>query len=109
MGLTARQALGHPKPADRSPQISLFVDDPPRWIVVEGLSRGDLRRAGRYHALVSNLAQGRLRPGDFERRIRAWRPIAGFRFLSDPDAVLTLSDAVRATETEIFYYESGRS
>jgi hypothetical protein len=109
LGLSAREALGHPKPGYRPAQISFFAEGPPRRIVIEGLSRRDVRRAARYGAFVSNLANGRISPAEFRRRIRTWRPIAGFRFLSDPDAVLALIEELRAADIEPFYYEAGRS
>jgi hypothetical protein len=109
LGLTAREAVGHPKPGYRPAQISFFAESPPRRIVIEGLSRRDVRRAARYDAFVNNLANGRLSPSEFRSRIRGWRPIAGFRFLSNPDAVFALLEELRAADTEPFYYEPGRS
>ena len=109
IGPTAREALGHQKPGRRPPQISFFAEGPPRRIVIEGLTRRDVRRAARYDAFVSNLANGRISAVDFRRKIRAWRPIAGFRFLAEPDAVLALIDELRAADIELFYYEPGRS
>lgn len=107
--LTARQALGHRSPSDTPSQISLMVDDPPRFIVVEGLTYRDLKRAGRYDSLVGKLQEHRITPTEFRRRIRSWRPIAGFRFLSDPDAVLAVLDERRASDQEVFVYSSGRA
>ncbi len=107
--LTARQALGHPAAGDRPPQISLMVDNPPRWIITEALNRRDLTRAGRYDNLVSQLDTGRLSHNAFRRRVSSWRPIAGLRFLSDPDAVLAILQELRASDQMVFHYESGRS
>jgi hypothetical protein len=107
--LTAREALGHPKPGFRPAQISFFAEGPARRIVIEGLTRRDVSRAARYDAFVGNLRNGRITPAAFRRRIRAWRPIVGFRFLSDPDAVLALIEELRAADIEPFYYEPGRS
>jgi hypothetical protein len=106
--LTPRQALGHPKPGYRPAQISFLAQGPPRRVVVEGLNRRDVSRAARYEAFVSNLANGRLALAEFRRRISSWRPIAGFRFLSDPAAVLALLGELRASDIEPFYYEPGR-
>jgi hypothetical protein len=108
-GLTARQALGHRSPSDLPSQISLMVDGPPRFIIVEGLTYRDLKRAGRYDSLVGKLQEHRFTPAEFRRRIRSWRQIAGFRFLSDPDAVLALLDERRASDQEVFVYSSGRA
>ena len=108
-GLTARQALGHAAPADVLPSISVMVDNPPRYLILEGLSRRDTRRAGRYEGLVAQLRQGRLTSATFRRRIASWKPIAGYTFLSDPDAVLAILDQLRAEDRETFHYESGRA
>jgi len=108
-GITARQALGHPARGDTTPQISLLVADPPRFLIIEALSRRDLTRAGSYEELVKRLENGRIRPADFHRRVASWRPIAGHRFLSDPDAVLAILEGRRAQDKEVFYYDSGRS
>jgi hypothetical protein len=106
--LTARQSLGHPSSKDQAPKISLMVEDPPRFVVLEGLNRADLRRAGRYDHYVQQLDTGRITGASFQRRIQTWRPIAGFRFLADPDAVLAILENLRATDHEVFVYESGR-
>jgi len=107
--ITARQALGHPKTGDVLPTISLMVDDPPRFIVIEALNRRDLRRAGRYDNLVNQLNEGRITSASFERRVGTWRPIAGYTFLADPDAVLAILEERRAADLEVFHYESGRA
>jgi len=107
--LTARQALGHPSPRDVAPRISLMVEDPPRFVILEGLNRADLRRAGRYDHYVQQLDTGRITGASFQRRIRTWRLIAGFRFLADPEAVLAILENLRATDHEVFVYESGRA
>ena len=107
--LTARQALGHRSPTDTPSQISLMVDEPPRFVIVEGLIYRDLKRAGRYDSLVGKLEENRIAPAEFRRRVRSWRPIAGFRFLSDPAAVLALLDERRASDQEVFVYSSGRA
>ena len=107
--LTARQALAHPAPSDVLPSISLMVDYPPRLVVIEGLTRRDVRRAARYDSLVRQLDRGRIAGATFRRRIAEWRPIAGFVFLADPDAVLALLDELRAHDVELFIYDSGRA
>ena len=107
--LTARQALGHAKATDRPPKISLLVDDPPRQIILEGLSRADLSRAARYDNAVSQLANGRLARASFKRRFSTWRPIAGYTLLADPDAVLALLEQLRAEDREPFILDSGRT
>ena len=107
--LTARQATGHHVAPLHPPRISLMVDDPVRFLVLDGLSRRQLSRAGRYADLVSKLDDGRISSKDFRRRVRRWRSIEGFAFLSDPDAVLALLEQRRANDYEIFVYDSGRS
>lgn len=107
--LSARQALGHPKPGDVRPTVSLLVADPPRFVVIETDNRRDLKRAARYDNLVSQLASGRLSPKAFQRRVGASRPIAGNAFLSDPEAVLAIIESRRAGELDLFIYSSGRA
>jgi hypothetical protein len=107
--LTARQALGHPAAGDRLPTISLMAEGPARYLVLEGLSRRDAKRAGKYNDLVNRLSTGRMTPEAFRGRIRTWRPIAGYRFLAEPDAVFAILDDLRAQDVEPFYYDSGRS
>jgi len=89
--------------------MSLMVDSPPRYLILEDLSRRELSRAGRYGDLVAKLDRGRITPAVFRRRVRSWRPIAGYSFLSNSDAVLALIEQRRANDREIFYYDSGRS
>ncbi len=108
-GLTARQALGHAAPADVLPSISVMLDHSPRFVVFEGLSRRDTRRAARYGALVGQLSERQLSPAAFRRRVSSWRPISGYRFLADPDAVLAILEQRRAEDRELFYYTSGRA
>jgi hypothetical protein len=107
--VSAREALGHRSKKNRPAQISLMVADPPRFIIIETFNRTDLHRAGRYDHLVNLLAARRIAPSAFERRVNSWRPIAGERFLADPEAVLTLLDRLRAEDRETFVYDSGRS
>lgn len=106
--LTARQALAHPAPGDVLPSISLYLDEPPRYTIIEGLSRRDTRRAARHGALIGLLAERTMRPAEFRRRVSSWRPVAGYRFLADPDAVLALIEQLRAEDREVFYYDPGR-
>jgi hypothetical protein len=106
---SAREATGHHRELPAPLQMSVLVGDPPRFIVVESLSRRDRSRAGRYGDLVGKLDAGRNSPAEFRRRVGRWRPIIGERFLSDPDAVLRLLDERRAQDLETFVYERGRS
>jgi len=109
-GETAREALGHDRPAVRANRaISVFVDRPDPWMVLAAPTPNETRRAARYDALVGQLASGRLSPAAFNRRISGWRPIRGERFLSDPDRVLAEIERRRASDEELFYYESGRT
>ena len=85
------------------------MDDPPRFIVLEGLSRRDTRRAARYDALVGPYGARRDVPREFRRRVGSWQPIAGYRFLADTDAVLAILEQRRAQDAELFVYDSGRS
>jgi hypothetical protein len=109
-GATVRSVLGHESSEVRAQrQVSLLVDGPPRFAVLAGLARRDVSRAARYDALVSNLTQGRIAPRAFQRRVSSWRPIAGYTFLSDAEAVLAIVEARRAADEEVFVYRSGRA
>lgn len=105
----SRAEAGHESAAAREhTTISVLVDDPPRFVELAGLSRAERRRVARYDALVSNLLQGRLRPAAFRARVSSWRPIAGFRFLTDPDAVVAILDDRRQSGEETFVYRGRR-
>jgi hypothetical protein len=109
-GQTAREAARHERADVRTERVvSLFIDDPPRYVEIAGLSRRDVSRAARYDALVSNLKQGRISPAAFQRRVSSWRPIAGHTFVSDPAAALAIVEARRAADQESFVYRNGRA
>jgi hypothetical protein len=101
---------------DYPPSAAIYAADPARYIELEGVSRRDLRRAGIYMQATRQLrADLRARPGEataikraFHRRFRYWRRIAGYRVLSDADAVLALQDGLRAADVEVVF-DSGRS
>jgi hypothetical protein len=103
----AREATGHFRVAPQPLQMSLLVGDPPRFILVEDLSRRDCSRAGRYADLVGKLDAGRITAAEFRRRVSRWRPIAGERFLADPEAVLAILEQRRARDVEVFVYQFG--
>jgi hypothetical protein len=116
--LTVRQALGHPAREDVLPTATFFVQLGAGATVLEDVTvpRRDVKRIGRYLALVDLLNEGRLSFAAFERRVRIWRPITvldpkGLRgevaFLSDPAAVLVLADAERGAGRES-WIDSGR-
>ncbi len=104
-GETARQRLGV-VPTERS--MPALFDDPPRWADLDGLTRLEARRVGRYNAMVRQLAEGKLSPAAFRRRVSSWRPFRGEHFLSDADAALALLEVRRTGDEELFYYERGR-
>jgi len=107
---SAREAARHERSEVRTERtISLLVGDPPRYVEMAGLSRRDVSRAARYDALVSNLAQGRISPAEFKRRVSAWRPIAGHTFVSNPQAALAIAEERRAAGNDLFIYRSGRA
>lgn len=109
-GETTREATGHDRSTVRANRaISIYVDRPEPWLVLDSPTPGETRRAARYDALVGQLASGRLSPAIFGRRVAGWRPIRGERFLSDPDRVLAELEHRRARDEELFYYESGRA
>ena len=118
--LTARQAAGHPGPADVLPTAEAFFvhlpDGRPGTLYGARVSRLDIRRVGRYLALVALVSENRIDPKVFRRRVHLWRPIAvlgppeiagTFRFLDDPDVAVLLADRERTAERET-WIDSGR-
>ena len=99
---------GHAGPPERLRAATFFAADPPRLVRVQGLSRTDMARAGRYMELVGLLVRGRPSDGDFARKVGRWRPLAGFTLLADPAAVRALAEEVRASDEEIIF-DSGRA
>jgi len=85
--------------------MSLLVDSPARFVLAEDLSRRDRSRAGRYADLVGKLDAGRIAGAEFRRRVGRWKPIAGERFLADPEAVLAILEQRRAQDVEVFVYQ----
>lgn len=108
-GETRREALGHPRGQSTLPSISAFVDQPPRYVVLENVSRRDAARLGRYDNLVRQLQEGKITGPAFRRRVRRWRPVAGQKLLADPGEVVALVELLRVEDREVFYYESGRA
>ena len=108
-GERVRERLGHPGRDFGERLASVLLDDPPRWAVLAGLSRGDMRRATRYDAFTNALVRGQMSDAAFRRRIGSWRPIAGEKFLADPAAVRVLIAARKAGDDETFLCSSGRS
>jgi hypothetical protein len=117
--LSARQALGHAAPGDVLPTATFFAekDSGPTLLVDVTVSRRDVRRVARYLGLVGQLAEGRIAPAVFARRVGSWRPIrvldpaelrGDVRFLADPAAVLALVEIDRGEERES-WIDSGRS
>jgi len=114
--LPAREALGHQVAGTRPRIASFYADNPPRFVIVEGISARDIQRAGRYMGSIGALLDARARGGTdwaevaraFERRFRRWAPIAGLNLLADPNAVVALAESQRAEEQEIIF-DSGRS
>jgi hypothetical protein len=114
--LSTREALGHRVAGSRPRVASFYADNPPRFVIVEGISMRDIQRAGRYMGSVGALVDAHRRGGSewsqvasaFERRFRRWAPIAGLNLLANPDAVVVLAERQRAEEQEIIF-DSGRS
>ncbi len=106
-GETVRARLGH-EPAATERAMPAMLDDPPRWVEFDDLSRAEARRIGRYLNLARQFSYGRDTPSDFRRHVSSWRPIRGERFLADPDAVLAILETRRVEDQEIFYYRRGR-
>ena len=72
-------------------------------------TRGETQRLARYNALVGQLAEGKISGTEFQRKVESWRPVAGQRLASDPDAVLARLEQRRAEDRELFEYRSGRA
>ena len=114
-GETVRAALGHTDAGAERATAVLYGerDGHPVLLYNAELSRTDLRRAARHLSLVGKLDEGRVSGSAFRARVRNWRPVqvlgplevAGkYRFLSDPAAVVALSDQVRGEEPEWVSY-----
>jgi hypothetical protein len=109
-GETVREALGHERPTVRAhAEISVLLDRPDPWTVLEAPTRLEKTRGARYDALVSNLVQGNISPRAFRRRVALWRPIRGERWLSDPNRVMAVLEGRRAAGEDLFIYRSGRA
>lgn len=109
-GETVREALGHERPAVRAgAQISVLLDRPDPWTIIEAPTRLEKTRGARYDALVSNLVQGKISSRAFRRRVDSWVPIRGERWLSDSDRVMALLEGRRAAGEDLFIYRSGRA
>jgi len=104
-GETARERLGVVKSTRSMPAM---LDSPPRWVDLDNLSRAEARRVARFSSLTGQLAEGKLSPAAFRRRVSSWRPFRGEHFLSDPDAALALLEARRTSDEELFYYRRTR-
>jgi hypothetical protein len=108
--------LGHRVAGTRPRIASFYADNPPRFVIVEGVSLREIQRAGRYMGSVGALVDAHRRGGSdwaqvaraFERRFRRWAPIAGLNLLANAEAVVALAEAQRAAEQEIVF-DSGRS
>ena len=110
-GLTASQALGHPRPGEARASEVLGRQG---WKVTLFVGSGEVatfdtdyrtaQRAGRYMALTRRLVEGRISPAEFKRRAARMRPIGGHRLVSDPRAALALAVT---TDDEDLVFESG--
>lgn len=107
--LSPSEASGHERPEVRARRaISVLLDRPDPFVILEAPTRREASRAGRYADLVGKLGAHRISPNTFERMVSAWQPIRDERFLSDPNRVLAVMEARRAGEAEPFVYEPGR-
>jgi hypothetical protein len=107
-GLTARQAVGHPKTTDRLPTFSYLRADG-TYVERQG-TRAEAKRANRVNWLTRQLLEGRISEKEYARRVGGYAPLAnGDRFLADPRAVIALTEDRRSEGEELWYYESGRS
>jgi hypothetical protein len=109
-GVSAREAAGHERPEVRAARaISVLLDRPAPFVILEGPARLEASRAARYDSYAGQLAAGGITPERFQRKISSWRPIRGERFLADPDRVLAVLEARRAGDEELFIYRNGRA
>lgn len=109
-GVTARTAAGHEVRSARAiTAMSTLLDGPPRWAVLEDLSRGERVRQARYDAMLSNLSTGDMRGATFRRRVSQWAPIRGEKFLADPAAALAILEERREAGDPLYIYKGRRS
>jgi hypothetical protein len=109
-GETIAEAAGHDKPQVRSGRsITALIAGRPGLATVEAPTRGEASRIARWNNLVGKLASGAVTPAQFERRVSGWKPVAGQNLESDPGRVLAEIEALRASDTAIFQYSSGRA
>ena len=115
-GLSAHEALGHNVGAARAKVASFYAADPARFVILEGVTGGEMRRAGLYMIEVRKLVEFKRRGGlewnqaaaAFERRFSRWKPIRGRTLLSNPEAAVALAEELRAADTAVVF-DSGRS
>ena len=108
-GATARERAGHePVAAPERVMLALF-DGPPRWVELHGLTRGEARRVARYDSLLGHLAAGDVSGSAFRRRVSAWAPLRGERFLADPETVRALLVERAEAGEALFRYEGRRT
>jgi hypothetical protein len=112
-GETVRARLGHEVAVTRS--ISALFADPPRFKVLQSVTRLDAKRIARYHELTRQLVNRRsyrgrvMTPDRFKRLVSQWRPLSsGERLLADPDAVMAILETLRAEDRDVFVYEVTR-
>ncbi len=108
-GVTARTAAGHEAAAVREATGMSAILVGRGWVELEGLSRGERVRAARYAALASNLAQDRITPAAFRRRVSRWAPIAGERFEATPFIVTAINDERHEAGLPSFVYTGRRT
>ena len=109
-GETVRARLGHEVAVSRT--ISALLESPPRFEVLEGVTRLDAKRIARYHEVTRQLLNRRsyrgkvMTPERFRRLVSQWRPLSsGERLLADPDAVMAILETLRAEDRDVFVYE----
>jgi hypothetical protein len=107
--LTPEQRGHEPAEVRAGRTISALFGDDASYREVSHLNRAETARLARYNGLVGQLAQGQISPAEFERRVRSWRPVAGERLASNPEAVLARLEQRRAEDAELVYYVSGRT
>ncbi len=112
-GETIRARLGHEVAVSRS--ISALLANPPRFEVLENVTRLDAKRIARYHEVTRQLLNRRsyrgkvMTPDRFRHLVSQWRPLSsGESLLADPDAVIAILETLRAEDRAVFVYEVTR-
>ena len=104
---TARAAVGHGARESGVSLTAMFRGL--GFSTVEDPTPGERRRIGRWNSLGAQLEAGRLPPGEFERKVKSWRPFRGERFEWDVAVITTTMTERREAGLPTFEYTGRRS